>query len=413
MKFLFVSNFYPPASRGGYEQWCQEVAEGLRKNGHSVYILTSTYGLSQLNAPETEWIYRRLYLELEIASLKNAFQFFTHRRKRERENLSRVRNLLDTVQPDAVLIWGMWNLQHSIPALIEKCMENRVAYYMGDYWPLLPGPFVGYWDAPARTILNGIPKMLLKPVAKTILAGEMRPSLRFEHVLFPSKFMLNEFAKKQVKIRNAQVVYGAVDTQMYLQGSQKEMSKKDIISMLFVGRLSREKGVHTAIQAVGYLVRSYEIQNIRLIIVGDGETEYEVFLQSLVAKEGIEKFVQIMPAQPKESLPSLYRNVDLFLFTSIWAEPFGRVLVEAMASGVPVIGAQVGGAAEVLMENENALIFPPENPLILADQIKRLVESPELRKRLAESARRTAINRFDINRMTEEIGAYLTSIAKI
>ncbi len=412
MRFLFVSNFYPPASRGGYEQWCQEVAEGLMERGHTVHILTSTYRLSQLNIVEPKWIHRILHLELEIASLKNAFQFFTHRVKRERDNLSRVRNLLDKVKPDAVLIWGMWNLHHSIPALLEDRMGNRVVYYMGDYWPMLPSPFEGFWDAPARNILTGIPKGFLKPVAKTILAGEIRPSLRFECVLFPSKFMLDEFERKQVKIRKAQVVYGAIDTQVYLQSHRKERNEKDIISLLFVGRLSREKGVHTAIQAVGCLVHTHALQNIRLIIVGDGESDYEVFLRNLVAKEGLEKFVQITPAQPKESLPSLYGNVDIFLFTSIWAEPFGRVLVEAMASGVSIIGTRVGGAGEVLMENENALTFPPDDPLKLAAQIKRLVEAPELRKRLAESARQTAISKFDIQRMTEEIGAHLVSTAK-
>lgn len=412
MRFLFVSNFYPPAGRGGYEQWCQEVAEGLTARGHMVHVLTSRYRSAQLNTTEPEWIHRILHLELEIASLKNAFQFFTHRAKRERENLFCLRELLDSIQPDAVLIWGMWNLHSSIPALLEERMGKHVAYYMGDYWPMLPSPFEGYWDAPARNILTGIPKAFLKPVAKSILPDETKSLLRFEHVLFPSRFLLDEFERKHIKIQISRVVYGAIDTRLYFQPHESAKVEKEILTLLFVGRLSKEKGVHTAIQAIGLLVRVHGLRSIRLKIVGDGEPEYETFLRDLVIKEGAEKFVQIMPAQPKDSLPLLYGNADIFLFTSIWAEPFGRVIVEAMASGTPVIGTRVGGAAEILIANENALTFSPDDPLDLAAQIKRLVESPELRFKLAETARQTAIGRFDIRRMTDEIGEYLVSVAK-
>lgn len=83
-----------------------------------------------------------------------------------------------------------------------------------------------------------------------------------------------------------------------------------------------------------------------------------------------------------------------------------------MASGVPVIGTRVGGASEILVEDENALTVPPGDPVSLASQIKRLIDSPELRRRLAKTARETAASKFDIHRMTDEIGAYLGSIAR-
>lgn len=80
MRILFLTNFYPPASRGGYEQWCQEVGDGLRARGHEVTILTSAHERDNLKSPDPRWVRRELHLEMELASLKNALWFFTRRK---------------------------------------------------------------------------------------------------------------------------------------------------------------------------------------------------------------------------------------------------------------------------------------------------------------------------------------------
>jgi glycosyltransferase involved in cell wall biosynthesis len=219
--------------------------------------------------------------------------------------------------------------------------------------------------------------------------------------------MQNEFKQKGIVPTHAKIVYGAIDTQPYVNSSPKH---DDGLSLLYVGRLSQEKGVHTAIQAVGTLVRDYDFKNIKLTIVGEGEPEYEVYLRQLVTQENVASFVTFIPAQPKETLPALYQQFDIFLFTSIWPEPFGRVIVEAMASGLVVIGTPVGGAVEILKANENALTFTPDDPISLAQQLRRLIETPALRKQLAKAGRETAIDQFDLHRMTNEIEAYLLAL---
>lgn len=407
MRILFLSNFYPPASRGGYEQWCQEVLDGLRSKGHAVEVITSEHGKSRLRSPDPVWVHRSLHLEMEIASLKNAFRFFTHRKNREQENLQYIKKFIEQFKPDVVLIWGMWNLHYSIPALIEKQMAGRVVYYMGDYWPTLPNQFENYWNAPPRSFLTGLPKLLLKPFAQAILVREKRPNIKLEHVLFPSVFMQNEFKQKGIVPTHAKIVYGAIDTKPYANSNQKH---GDGLSLLYIGRLSQEKGVHTAIQAVGTLGRDHGFQNIKLTIVGDGEPEYEAYLRQLAMQENVASFVTFVPAQPKETLPALYQQFDIFLFTSIWPEPFGRVIVEAMASGLVVIGTPVGGAAEILKADENALAFTPDDPISLAQQLQKLSESPALYTQLAKAGRESAVGQFDLPRMTNEIEAYLQTL---
>ncbi len=169
--------------------------------------------------------------------------------------------------------------------------------------------------------------------------------------------------------------------------------------------------MHTAVEAVAQLVHDHHITDLKLTIVGDGDADYVSRLHQLVEDKNLASFVDFLPAQPKETLPALYHRSDILLFTSIWAEPFGRVIVEAMASGVVVVGTSVGGAAEILADGENALTFTPDDPASLANQLKRLIESPDLRERLAKSARQTAVDKFDLQRMTTEIETYLQSIA--
>lgn len=410
MKILFLTNFYPPASRGGYEQWCQEIADGLKDHGHDVLVLASMHG-KDFHEADPSWVRRELYLEMEFTSLKNAFQFFTSRKKREKENLSCLRSTVLNFAPDVMLMWGMWNFPRSLPALAEQLMPGRTAYYMGDYWPALPSQFENYWNAPPRNRITGFPKSLLKPIAQGILAREDRPSLQLERVMFPSEFLQKEFERKGIIPHDSKIVYGAIDTKPYLD--ERAGSKhKDGLSLLYIGRLTPEKGVHTAIESAGQLVHEHGLKNLKLTIVGNGEPEYVEFLYQIIEQNGLASSVTILPAQPKEVLPSLYQTADVLLFTSIWPEPFGRVIVEAMASGITVIGTPVGGAAEILVDGENALTFIPDDPNSLSEKLRRLIAAPKLREQLSKAGRDTAIRDFDIQRMTAEIESYLQTLVR-
>jgi glycosyltransferase involved in cell wall biosynthesis len=81
-----------------------------------------------------------------------------------------------------------------------------------------------------------------------------------------------------------------------------------------------------------------------------------------------------------------------------------------MASGLPVVGTTVGGAGEILKDGQNGLAFPPGDPEALATQVSRLIGSPQLRQELAEAGRKTALEKFDIQRMVSELEKYMQSL---
>jgi glycogen synthase len=408
MRVLFLTNLYPPLSSGGYEQWCEEAAEGLRARGYDIRVLT-TRPFRELTQADPPWVQRELYMEMDFGTSANSLSFFTRRQAREQHNLDCLRRQIETLKPERVLIWGMWNLPRSLAALAEAQMPGRVVYYMGDYWPTLPTQHKSYWEAPARNWRTWVPKAVLKPFADFLLEREPRPALHFERVLFPSRFMQQEFERLGVPVQSSQVVPGAIDTAPYARQPHKAFEPGKL-SLLYAGRLSPEKGIETAIAAAGSLVQDWSECQVSLTIVGGGETAYQQHLAALARRHGIESAVTFRPPVTKEGMPALYSQFDVYLFPSIWNEPFGRVLVEAMASGVAVVGAETGGAAEIMEDGVNALTFPPGDAQALAQAVRRLGDDGELRQRLVQNGRRTAVEKYDIRRMVEEIDDYLVQM---
>ena len=84
---------------------------------------------------------------------------------------------------------------------------------------------------------------------------------------------------------------------------------------------------------------------------------------------------------PKEQVPEIYAAADIVVFPSIWPEPFGRIAIEAMAAGKPVIGSEIGGIKETI-NKENGILVPPGNAEQLNYAIQLLINNKELREKL-------------------------------
>ena len=157
----------------------------------------------------------------------------------------------------------------------------------------------------------------------------------------------------------------------------------------YVGRLVPEKGIDLLISALSQLKRSGEAGGKsggppELRIVGGGPDRYR--LETLVKRCGLTEHVQFVapmrPAQVAQYLCQLDVLVLPSRSTPVWKEQFGRVLVEAMACKVPVIGSDSGAIPEVIADA--GLVFPEGNVVALATSLRRLVESPDLCDDLAE-----------------------------
>ncbi len=413
MKVLFLTNFFPPHSFGGYEEWCQEVALGLRQRGHDVLVLASRYSrqsdeVGAAGGEDADWVMRDLHLEMSLEPLRNSWAFFTERRRNERANLAQLQEVVATFQPDVALIWGMWNLPRSVPQLAEELLGTRVAYYVADYWPSLKSQHWDYWQVPAGSPLSMLPKSLLRPIALRQLQLEAQPHLDLCHVIVPTEYVRLELRRLGIAPHEIVIVPGAIDTAAYMAASETKATRHaHELTLLYVGRLSEEKGVHTAIEALATSHKDLSPMAVRLLVVGSGSSDYEARLHDLEDALDVGDKISWLGRLPKQALPSIYQSADIFLFTSIWPEPFGRVIVEAMAAGTAVIGAPVGGAAEILENDCNSLTFTPGDAYDLAHQISRLGHDAALRTRLAQCGQVQATTQWDLKAMVSAIEGHL------
>ena len=123
--------------------------------------------------------------------------------------------------------------------------------------------------------------------------------------------------------------------------------------------------------------------------------------------------VQIVSFQdyiPREQLPKLLRTFDIFLAPSNWEEPIPRSIQEAMASGLVVIGSDIGGIPEIIRDRQNGLLAPPNDPKAWAESIRFLVNHPENFTRYAFAGRKTIEEEFTISKMLDKLEDYLGSL---
>jgi len=404
MRILFLSNFFPPARPGGYTQWCHEVAKRLAERGHIVGVLTSRYELEKAPTGEQN-IYRLLHLEGNL-NYYQPIHFFTQWKKQHRENLVFLENTVKDFAPDLIFVWGMWALSKALPALAEQLLPGRVVYYLSDYWPSALDMHTTYWQSPAQRWSMQVTKPILSKVAMSILAKEGQPELKFELVICVSAKVRDLLVEAGLPIEHARIIHGGTDIERFLDVRKRDYRSRPL-KLLYAGQLVQHKGVHTAIEAMAKLVKEQGAGQIHLTLVGSGHPDYEAVLRDLVERRDLGDYVTFHSPVSKDEMPVLLQQFDILIFPSIYEEPLARMTQEAMVSGLVVIGTTTGGTKEILIDGETGFTFAPEDADGLAGQVTRLILDPDLCNRVAEAGHQTVLENFTLDKMVQEIEAYL------
>lgn len=163
----------------------------------------------------------------------------------------------------------------------------------------------------------------------------------------------------------------------------------EVFRIGYAGRLVEEKGVDVLIRALGRVPGK---THLSLAAAGPLRDD----LLRLAGVHNIGGSVQIVGPFPSTQMPDFYRGLDVLVLPSRtrlnWKEQFGRALIEAMACGVPVIGARSGAIPEVI--GDAGLLVPEDDVEALAVALTSLLEHPRLRQQLAEAGRRRVIDHF-------------------
>jgi glycosyltransferase involved in cell wall biosynthesis len=179
-----------------------------------------------------------------------------------------------------------------------------------------------------------------------------------------------------------QVIHNWVDSTMFSPSEHdlERMSAPRVTRLLFVGNPSRWKGADILPLLATTLGSGYEI----LCLGG---------LRRSFQQRDLPTNLRLLPRRAPAAMPEVYRSVDMALVPTRY-EAFGYVALEAMASGLPVVGFDSSGTAEVCVNNETALLAPVDDVEVLASYARRLAHDPALRSRLGTAGRRRSLAVF-------------------
>ena len=199
-------------------------------------------------------------------------------------------------------------------------------------------------------------------------------------------------------------VYDGIDLVDYPFQEPAALVPKEGGRLLFLGRLTAWKGAEVLLQAIARL--SARRPAIQAVVAGDGPARAE--WERMGGDLGIAERIRFVGFQP--DIMPLLRQADLLVHASTAPEPFGRVLIEGMAAGVPVVASDHGAAPEIIEHGRSGWLAPPGDAGALAAVIDTALDPGVARVALARAARTRVEEQFTVGRTDEAVSHMLDRV---
>ncbi len=409
MRILLLSNLYPPHVEGGAEILARDIAGGLEELGHEVLALTSWYGLPKAQRDGRVWRTLRPGMSAHFDRRRSIWQQFSklsdfYRDYHNAANAQELRRVIAANRPDALYIWEVNGI--GINSLLSVLPELTIpiVFHLGSYW--LP-----YALSPETEQSN-----LRLRWFKQLLIGRV-PALTYTSLIGVSETVKQKYVEVGCAAQRIEVIYNGIAARFFdlprvtrnvgarfIAPEEEALTNKQL---LYAGRLRAEKGLLIILKALDVLTRGQQRTDLRLHIFGDGDEVYIRELQTFMQEKRLAGLVTFHGKVPQDELIEYYDRSDMMLVPSLWQEPFGLVIAEAMARGLPVIASDVGGPAEIITHGVDGLLVAPGDEQALASAIARLLENTDECERLAKAALRTARERFTIEGNARRVEQHL------
>ena len=371
-----------------------EISGGVETNIQQLCEFSSDFGV------QTQWI--GIYKEdaYQIKWFKDAGTNLSDAR------LDEVLNFLSkTVKKKEIDIIHIHSLSN--PEIIRHCFQiSKVVRSMHEPRIVCPGqgkfwrnsericnqPFGLHciYHAFKEGCVNRHPKRLINAY-KNVAFETTEGKENYAAIFAMSQYMVDEALK--VGYTKEQLVYNPYFTAIVEEENLKDQTHSNTKSIIFVGRLSKTKGVHYFIECgLQLLEKDYDIQ---LDIVGDGHDA--AYFKSLVPEEFKDKFT-FHGWQSRDQIDDLINQSYLMVFPSIYPEAFGISGIEAMMRGKPVVGFDVGGVSTWLKDNKTGHLVPVKDTEAMQEKIATLIKNKEQYKKFSQNARTIALEEFSVKR---------------
>lgn len=343
MKIIQVAAYYPPHI-GGMENCVKEISERLAGKGNKVEVFVSDIGCKKERLSSTN--------NLNIHYLKSWVIAHT------------------TITPSLFFLLLKMSKDSIIHLHIAQAIIPEIVFLVSKIKKI---PYIAHIHADVEP--SGIMGFLLPFYKKVFLQRVLNSALK---IIVPSKDYIDLVSKKYAisKAKIYEIPLG-VNLKYFNSISNKMHSP---IRLLFVGRFADQKNIPLLIQSFKLVIERNH-QDIELHIVGDGEEKNKII--ALIKSENLVKKVILHGELRGKKLYKTYSNSDIFILTSKY-ESFGLVLIEAMASGLPIIASNIPAVGNII-ENGKTGLLVKTTPEDFAEAIEKLLNNPKLREKLSEN----------------------------
>lgn len=193
--------------------------------------------------------------------------------------------------------------------------------------------------------------------------------------------------------RKSTVIFGGVNRENYKKDPKEieyinrkyNLDTKKVV--LFTGRLTKNKGVI-------YLIRAASLINGTVLILGDGPERKAI--EEEIKKLKLKNVLMLgyIKTDNQRLFHAFYERADVYVCPSIWNEPLGLTILEAMAAHCPVVATKRGGVISIIKDNINGLFIKARNSKEIAEKVNLLLENDNLRKKFSDNAYKTILEKF-------------------
>lgn len=377
---------------GGLETGIELLQPVLTEMGHEVRILTSDHNSEVVHWSDYEFP-ALSSVPFPLRALYRAWYPAAYRKLRE---------VIEEYRPDVVQFHSFFELSPSVLFAVRDVPAVVTVHGAEDFtkelllWAFPPHFFRSGAPFTKRglTFVGWLHYLYHRLVSMSLFRRGFR---NVERVVVFSEYMQKMLARDRIAsvcVPNATALF-----------SPAPMPENKVL--LYVGRLEKIKGVQVLLDALPSVREEHP--DATLVIAGAGP--YEPALRAQVKLLGLDDVVHFVGQVGREQLYEAYKAAAALVVPSLWPEPFGKVGIEAMSVGRPVVASDVGGMSEWLEHGEVGYLVTPGSPKALGEALCRLLRDRERRVTMGAAARARA-EKFSIEAHAEKIvGVYSEAIA--
>jgi glycosyltransferase involved in cell wall biosynthesis len=211
---------------------------------------------------------------------------------------------------------------------------------------------------------------------------------KIDLLISPSKHLAEKFINRGVSGNKLRVINNGIDVKRF-NNTKKAVSKK--IRFGFAGTIRQHKGVENLLKALFLLKESGET-NFFLTVAGKGESLFVDYFKRSIKEFGLKDFVRFSGEINNKDMNKFYNNIDVLVVPSIWPENSPVTIMEALASGTPVLASDIGGIPELIQDGVQGYLHKHDEPGSLMKNMKKIIDKQGvieiMRKACLEKARK-------------------------